>query len=94
MSKKTWDLIKRSKRFYVRVYRRISSILLVSVLLNVFLGAGICYLCSHVPERDFYATFGETPPVPLVAMNEPNYSSVPLLANDPSQDTNVRTIPQ
>jgi intracellular multiplication protein IcmM len=94
MSRRTWDLIKRSKRFYVRVYRRISSFLLVSVLLNVFLGVGICYLSTHVPEPDYYATFGEVPPVLLNPMDTPNYSSNPLLSNDPQQESTERPIPQ
>ena len=94
MSRRTWDLIKHSKRFYVRVYRRTSTTLLASVILNVGLGIGIWHVYSHIPEPDFYATFGETPPVPLVALDAPNYSSVPLLPNDPHQDSNVRTIPQ
>lgn len=94
MSRRTWDLIKHSKRFYVRVYRRSNNILLSSTLLNVLLGVGIWHTYSHIPDPDFYATFGETPPVLLTAMNTPNYSSAPLLPNDPNQDSNVRTIPQ
>ena len=94
MSRRTWDLIKHSKRFYVRVYRRAGTILLVSMCINVMLGIGIWYIHSHLPERDFYATFGETPPVPLVALDTPNYSSAPLLPNDPHQDSDVRPIPQ
>ena len=94
MSRRVWDLIKRSKRFYVRSYRRSGTLLLVSMALNVFLGLAISYVYIKLPEPDFYATYGETPPVLLTAMDIPNYSSVPLLATDSNQDSDVRTIPQ
>ena len=94
MSIKTWDLIKRSKEFYIRTYRSVEKVIFVSVLINLFLMAGIIYNYSKIPEPDYYATFGETPPVPLIAMDSPNFSAQPLLADDSNQDTDVRAIPQ
>ncbi|MDP3561467.1 MAG: type IVB secretion system protein IcmM/DotJ [Legionellaceae bacterium] len=94
MSRRAWDLIKHSKRFYVRSYRKSGSLLLVSIVLNAFLGLAIWYFYNRLPEPDFYATYGETPPVLLTAMEMPNYSSVPLLATSPNQDSDARTIPQ
>lgn len=94
MSVKTWNLIKRSKQFYIRTYRATETAIVFSVLINVFLGAGIFYTYSIRAEPDYYATFGETPPVPLVVMDQPNTSSQPLLADDSSQDSDVRAIPQ
>lgn len=94
MSRRTWSLIKQSKRFYVRLYRRTINLLLVSVTLNVLLGLGIWQWHPDRPDSDFYATFGETPPVLLKAMETPNYQSVPLLPNDPSQDSDERTVLQ
>ena len=94
MSRRTWELIKHAKRFYVRVYRRLGTIILASSVLNVCLGVGIWHIYSHIPDPDFYATFGETPPVPLVALDAPNERSVPLLGDDPAEDNQVKTIPQ
>jgi len=94
MSRKVWNLIKQSKRFHVRFYRKIGTTLLISVILNIFLGVGICYFYLRLPEPDFYSTYGETPPVLLTAMDEPNYSSTPLLSSDSSQDSDVRTAVQ
>ena len=94
MSIKTWNLIKRSKEFYVRTYRNIETAIVISVIIIVGLMAGIIYTYSILPEPDYYATFGETPPVPLIAMDTPNYSSQPLLADDSNQDSDVRAMPQ
>lgn len=94
MSRKVWNLIKHSKRFYVRAYRKTGTVLLASVIINVFLGLAIFHVYINLPEHDFYSTYGETPPVQLIAMSEPNYSSVPLLSGDTNQDSDVRDIPQ
>lgn len=94
MSVKAWNLIKASKQFYIKAYRKIETVILVSVFISIGLGLGIFYTYSKRPEPDYYSTFGETAPVPLVAMDEPNYSSHPLLADDTSADSTVRAIPQ
>ncbi|HVT62358.1 MAG TPA: type IVB secretion system protein IcmM/DotJ [Legionellaceae bacterium] len=94
MGVKTWNLIKRSKRFYIRTYRGSVTATVISVIFNVLLGIGIFYVYYIRPEPDYYATYGETPPVPLIAMDEPNYSSHPLLADDSNQDSDVRTVLQ
>lgn len=94
MTRRVWDLIKHSKRFYVRSYRRAGSVLFASMILNVCLGLAIYYIYYNLPGHDFYATYGEVPPIPLTPMNEPNYSSVPLLSTDSNQDSDVRVIPQ
>lgn len=79
MSKQVWRAIKNSKRFYVRYYRKLGTVLLISVILNVMLGMAIYRIYFNLPEPDFYATYGDTPPVLLKALDEPNYSSTPLL---------------
>ncbi len=94
MGVKTWNLIKRSKQFYVKTYRGTETIMVISILVNVCLGIGLFYAYYVLPEPDYYATYGETPPVPLIAMNGPNLSSDPLLADDTNQDSDVREIPQ
>lgn len=94
MSVKAWNLIKRSKEFYVRTYRKTETAIVISVIISVGLIVGIIYTYSIRPEPDYYATFGETPPVPLIAMDAPNYSSQALLADDSNQDSDVKAIPQ
>ena len=94
MSVKTWNLIKRSKRFYIRTYRGIETAILISVTISVGLISSVSYTYSIQPEPDYYSTYGETAPAPLIAMDEPNYSSQPLLASDSTQDSDVRAVPQ
>ena len=93
MTVKTWNLIKHSKNFYVKAYRRAETVIVLSIMLNVLLGLGLIYVYLEQPERDYYATFGETPPVPLVALDKPNESSMPLLADENQQDSDVKNVP-
>ena len=94
MSRETWNLIKNSKRFYVNTYRRSGTALIFSILLNIFLVVVIGYIYFNEPEPDFYATSGITPPVKMTSLDEPNYTSVPLLADEPESEDETRVIPQ
>ena len=94
MSRETWNLLRSSKRFYVRSFRWTGSVVIFSVLMNLLLGMAVYYVYFNQPEHDFYVTDGVTPPVSLTPMDEPNETSVPLLANDPGTDDENRTIPQ
>lgn len=94
MSKLTLQKIKASKRFYVRTYRKLGSALLLSVIFNIAIAAGLVYVYLNIPERDYYATFGEVPPVKLTALDTPNYSSRALLSDDRKYDSNKRVIPK
>ena len=94
MSRETWALLKKSKRFYVNTFRRAGSTLLVSVICNLCLGLLLHYVYFHQPGHDFYATNGVTPPVMLTSMDVPNDTSVALLANDPENDNDIKVIPQ
>jgi intracellular multiplication protein IcmM len=94
MSRVTWDLIKHSKRFYVNTRRRAERALVLSVMINIALGIIICYVYLNLPEPDYYATSGITPPIKLTSMAEKNYTSVPLLAEDAETDNENKVIPQ
>lgn len=94
MSRETWNVIKNSKTFYIQTYRRGSKYLIVSGCINLLLCLIIYYLHLHQPERDFYATSGITPPIKLNPLNEPNYTGTALLAPDPTNDDEVKVIPQ
>jgi hypothetical protein len=94
MSQVTWDLIKNTKRFYVRTYRKASTALFISAFFNVLLGVGIFYIYFNKPDHDFYATSGVAPPIELTPMDAPNYSSTYLLASDAGENYDPKVIPQ
>ncbi len=94
MSRGTWAKIRQSNRFYIDTYHRGATALLASIILNVFLGIAIYYVYFGYPEPDYYATDGVTPPVPLIAMDEPNESTNALLANDQDNNDNTKAAPQ
>lgn len=94
MSRETWNTIIHSKTFYVRTYRTGGTALIISLLINLLCGLGIYYIYFHEPIRDYYATSGVTPPVKLSPLNEPNYSSIPLLEPDPIEDNTLKAVPE
>ena len=94
MSRETWALIKNKKNFNVHVYRRGLFLIIISLLLNVIIGLLMFYLYVNQPERDYYATYGITPPIKLTSMSAPNASSNALLPPDPPTDDVQRVIPQ
>jgi len=94
VSRYTWDLIKESKRFYVTTYRRLGTILLVSVIMNLTMAIGLFLLYVNQPEHDFYATSGVVSPVQLTPLAEPNNTSVPLLEADAPQGNDNKVMPQ
>ncbi|MFZ4077075.1 MAG: type IVB secretion system protein IcmM/DotJ [Legionellaceae bacterium] len=94
MSRDTWRLVKESKRFYVAMYRKQSSILIFSVVLNVLLCVSVYALYFNLPMNDFYATNGATPPIQLTAMDIPNATSVPLLPDDMQEEGDAKVVPE
>ncbi|KTD05936.1 IcmM (DotJ) [Legionella gratiana] len=94
MSRETWNLIKKSKRFDVNVYRRGIVALIVSLILSCVLCLSLLYMYLSEPERDFYATSGIAPPIKLSPMLSPNYSAQALLPPDPPSDSEDKLIPE
>ena len=94
MSREKWDLIKHQKNFNVRVFRKGVKVLIGSLALNLIFGIFIFYEYINLPQRDYYATNGITPPMQLKAMLAPNYSSVALLEPDPPTVSVEKVIPQ
>jgi intracellular multiplication protein IcmM len=94
LSRGTWNTIRSSKRFYVDTFRWAGRALLISISLSIVLSIAVLYVYYSRPEHDFYSTNGETPPVPLTSMDEPNGSEYPLLANDQSVDNATKEIPR
>ncbi|KTD75544.1 type IVB secretion system protein IcmM/DotJ [Legionella waltersii] len=94
MSREEWTLTKEHKNFNVHIYRRGIKFLLISLLISTSFIAFIFYIYLNIPERDYYATNGVTPPVKLTAMMTPNMSSNALLEPDPPTDNVQLVIPQ
>ncbi|MFT4058652.1 MAG: type IVB secretion system protein IcmM/DotJ [Legionella sp.] len=94
MNRESWNLIKSNKNFDVNVYRRGLIVLILSLILNTILGLLLFYIYITVPERDYYATNGVTPPVKLTPMASANMSSTALLAPEPPPDNVEKMIPQ
>jgi intracellular multiplication protein IcmM len=93
MSQNEWVRIKQSKSFYVMVYRRLLTSIIIFQSINVLLFLGIIYLYVRMPEPNYYATSGITLPIQLTAMNTPNYSAEPLLPPDPSVTESDKVMP-
>ncbi|KTC83926.1 type IVB secretion system protein IcmM/DotJ [Legionella cincinnatiensis] len=94
MSRETWSLIKKSKRFDVNVYRRGLVALIFSLIVSCIFCLSLFYLYLTEPERDFYATSGVAPPIKLSPMLSPNYSAQALLPPDPVSDGEDKLIPE
>ncbi len=94
MSKDDWEIIKQNKDFYVLIYRRGLSALICFLILSCVIVLLIFFKYLSLPEPDYYATNGATPPIMLKALLEPNMSSTALLPPDPPSDDMVRVIPQ
>jgi intracellular multiplication protein IcmM len=94
MSRETWDLIKHNKNFNVHVYRRGLVMIIIFLILSCFLALSMFYVYVNLPERDYYATSGITPPIKLTSMPGANESPNALLAPDPPTDDVPRVIPE
>lgn len=93
MSRENWKRIKQSKFFYVKFYRRITTWVILSILLNIVLCFGLIYSYLNRPARTYYATSGITAPVELKALDMPNNSSEALLPSDPIDVPENKFIP-
>ena len=94
MSRAAWNLMKNSKGFYVRTYRKTGVALVCSAALNLLFILAIYHFYFNLPERDFFATNGITAPTELTPLDEPNYTSVPLLSSSSKASADNKVIPQ
>lgn len=94
MTHSSWNAIISSNRFYINSYRKLISILAISVLINSILGLSIFYFYFTQGEPDFYATNGETPPILLSSLNVPNEGANALLAPDVNSETEMKALPE
>lgn len=94
MGREVWYTLRHSREFYIRLYRRGIQCLLISMSINLLLIIGIYYVYFQEKEPDFYATSGITPPIPLRALQGPNFSSSYWLEPDPTNENEEKLIPQ
>lgn len=94
MGRGVWQSVQNSKSFYIRSYRRVTMMAMISLLLNLILGCGIYYAYFNQPLRQYYATNGVTPPVRLTPIDAPNESAEALLPPDPGNVEQAKVIPQ
>lgn len=94
MSREKWRLIKHSKGYYVSIYRRLITLLSLSTFITLVLLILIARAYLRLPERDYYATSGVTPPIQLTARLEPNFSSAPLLGEEVETGAGEKVIPE
>ena len=92
MSRGTWNRIKQLKFFYVRNYRTLILLVILSTAISVMLCLAIFYEYIHRPLVTFYATSGVALPVQLTPLDTPNYGTEYLLPPDP-EDEDPKVIP-
>lgn len=86
MARKSIESIIHSKNFYRDNFRKVSKLLLISLLISVCLLIGIYLLIINRGQEDYYATNGVTHPMLLHVRDEPNMSSEPLLKSDHQEE--------
>jgi intracellular multiplication protein IcmM len=94
MSRETWNIVKQSKNFNVRIFRSGLLLIIISLILSGMVASLAFYRYLHLTERDYYATNGMEPPVMLSPMATANVSPNALLPPDPIVDDTRRMIPQ
>ena len=80
------------KRFYVRNFRALETLLIVSYWLNIILVLSFFYVYINRPDPDFYSTNGVVAPESLTPMDIPNETSAPLLPDDPPDDDKAESV--
>jgi intracellular multiplication protein IcmM len=94
MNRQRWTLIRSRKNFNVMIYRRALAVLIVALGLNGLWAVLMFLIYVNQPERDYFASNGEMPPIQLKPMLTPNYSPQALLEPDPQVVEVEKTIPQ
>ena len=92
MSQTRWDLIKQTKRFYVKTYRQLETFLIISALANLSMACYMYHVYFNQGEPSFYSTDGVRPPLTLIAMDLPNNSPIPILKSDPIEDATTKVM--
>lgn len=80
MLPETLEAIKLRKNFYRDCYYRALRFLLFTCVTVIILLGLLIFFAANKPEPSYYATSDAGKVTQLTPMNQPNYSSVPLIA--------------
>ena len=94
MARSAWRTTIASRYFYVRTYRRLLFMIMLSLSVSALLGMSIVYVYFNQPPRAFYATNGITSPMLLHSLNAPNQTANFLLAEEPPSTEAAKVIPK
>jgi intracellular multiplication protein IcmM len=94
MSREKWYSIKQYKLFYINIYHRLASVLIVIFGLNLALSLAIIHFYFNEPDRQYYSTDGVRPPEQLMVLDAPNMTSNPLLPDDPVNEDVDKSVPE
>lgn len=94
MTRTVWRAKIDSKSFYIRNYRRLCGLAVISLLLSLILSFAISYRYFHQAKPHYYASNGITALIPLEPLGSPNNSSTALLAPDPIIPNQTKYIPK
>ena len=83
MTRQAREWVKTQKCFYRNNFRRMLSVLALSIVINVALVAAALYVYESRSDSIYYASNGVRSPVKLKVLSGPNESSTPLLQPDP-----------
>lgn len=79
MAQDALAVVNLRNEFYRDNYRRVVSILLLSMFINLGLGAILFWMYTHPPEPKYFATSINGRITPLYPLNEPNQSDSAVL---------------
>lgn len=79
MAEDAVQLVRLRNEFYRDNYRRVTAILLLSILVIFVLIGALTYVVTHPPAPKYFATDSTGRIVPLVPLNQPNLSTSALL---------------
>lgn len=87
MSRVSFSTIINSKNFYRDNLRHLNKFVLLSVFITVCMLIAIYYIIKSRSDAEYYASDGIQAPVKLQPLNEPNYSSEPLIESEELEKT-------
>lgn len=83
--------IKNKKNYYRDLYRKLIFIINVSTIISIILIIMSILIYITEPDPTFYATNSASNIMRIKSMNQPNYSSSPLLKPDLPMEMKSRT---
>ena len=73
--------------FFTVSYRLILKALIILNMCNLIFVGAVSFIFYKRGQHVYYATSGDSSPIPLTALHAPNNTATPLLADDIPSDT-------